>query len=330
MSRLRAACLALAALWAGPAVAQNTEPALLAIDSLVSAGDVETARMQLDAWLAANPPGAAGSAPGSLAHALFLKGRLARDWAGAEDALLSVVLGYPTSPRAPDALLLLGKGLVAVASTGKPATAAIRAASYLERLINDYPGNPLRDDAQLWLARAWAAAGRSGDACGLLRRIATTTQDPDTGDQIRTEIRTTCNPAPNAATTDSAAPPIPQAPPPTATRLPDDTTRQPADDVRGPFTIQVAALRSRENAIQLADQLARSGFNARVVQVEGSQLVRVRVDTFASSADAQPVLIRIRELGHDAVIVDDVKRESPGREPDSLCADCTPHTLSHP
>jgi cell division septation protein DedD len=304
---LACALAALAAFPAAPARAQRAEDSTLAaIDSLVGAGQLEEARIRLEAWLLANPPGRAGATPGANAHALFLKAGLARDWAGAEDALLSVVLGYPTSPDAPGALLLLGKGLVAVASTGTSATAAIRAASYLERLVSDYPGNPLHAEGQLWLARAWTASARSADACNLLRETLPRAAH-DIAAAIRADLESSCDtgagrPVPRA---DSAA----ANPPATAARAEPPPPVRDTAAASGDFTVQVAALRSRESAAQLADRLTAAGFRARIVEIQGSGLVRVRVDVFTSARAADVRAAELRARGFDAVVVDDVTRE---------------------
>lgn len=310
------------------------DPALQRVDSLLAAGNLAAARTALEKWIADNPPGNAVS--GSQAQALFLRGRLATEWKGAEDAYLSVVLGYPTSPHAPDALLLLGKGLLAAASTGSPSTAAIRAASYLERLINDYPGNPLRDEARLWLARAWSESGKAGLGCGMLRQTLTTGTDPDVARAMRADSTTICAlaGATSAVTRPAAAPPRPtprrdstlaQRIPtrdsanatrtaardttPVATTPPAATARTETAPSNGRYTVQVAAMRMREGANRIADQLREAGFNARVVDLEGSGLIRVRVDTFANADDAAALARRIRTRGFDAAVVNDVDRE---------------------
>lgn len=310
--RLAVALLALAALSNAPLAAQIPgDPELAAVDSLLGAGNLDAARTRLQAWLASNPPGPGAAPPGAKAHALFLKGRLASDWAGAEDALLSVVLGYPTSPHAPDALLLLGKGLIAAASTGKPATAAIRAASYLERLVNDYPGNPLHAEGQLWLARAYAGSGRAEAACALLGQALTaTTGDPEITRSLRADMESGCENTTGARTrpdsTSTAAPPPPAtAEKPASPAAARDATTLP----RGDYSVQVAALRSRESAVKLADELARAGFDARVVDIEGSGLVRVRIDVLGDATSAEALARGIRARGFDAIVVDDVSRE---------------------
>jgi hypothetical protein len=301
MSRsLLAALLGFSLLGAAPASAQSADSALARIDSLLAAGVLRDARVQLDRWFETHPLAPGLGTPGSQAHALYLKGRLASDWAGAEDAWLSVVLGYPTAPVAPDALLLLGKGLLAAASTGRPATAAIRAASYLERLVNDYPGNALHDEARLWLARAWAASGRAVDACGLLRRMQQNPLEPAIARAVQSDSAAACR------STDAPA----------------------ANPHAHRFAVQVAALQSIDGANELAARLARAGLHPRIILIEGSTLLRVRVDAFDDPADAEALASRIRRLGFEAAVVDDVAREKREHAFHSLCADCARPSLS--
>jgi len=315
------------------AQARVADPVLQRIDSLVAAGSLDEARTGLEKWIAGHPPGAAAS--GAQAQALYLEGRLATDWKGAEDAYLSVVLGYPTSPHAPDALLLLGKGLLAAASTGSPSTAAIRAASYLERLINDYPGNPLRDEARLWLARAWSESGRAGLGCGLLRETLANGTDPGITAAMRSDSSAMCaldrqETAPPARPIaaprrDSTAAPVTRrdstsaarsAARDTATAVRPTTPPPPRSEpprVNGRYTVQVAAMRFRDGANTIAARLRSAGFDARVVDLEGSGLIRVRVDTFATAAEAAALAQRIRARGFDADVYSDVDKEKRDR-----------------
>lgn len=321
---------------ASVASAQATMDAGLAqIDSLVAAGELDTARSRLAAWIEAHPPGPGGLGRGAQAHALFLQGRLARNWTGAEDAYLSVVLGYPTSQHAPHALLRLGQGLLAAASIDAPSTAAIRAVSYLERLSNDYPGHPLHDEAQLWLARAHAGTGNNRQGCAVLRRALDRQLEPAIAGDVRSEWDSMCRP--DVAQTgervravpDSAAGKRQALPPPvtrrdTARAVPDSAARQrqvprpspvSRDTARtdtipsGRYTVQVAAMRSREGARTIARQLEGLGFNARIVDLQGSGLVRVRVDVFQTERNAEALAARIRQHGFDAIVTNDVARE---------------------
>jgi len=145
----------------------RTDPRLERIDSLVRDGRLADARTALDAWNAEHP--ATDITPGNIrAWALLLRARLATSWDRAEEALRAVALGYPVSPHAPEALLLLGQGLLASAAVEPASNSASRATGYLERLVTEYPATPLRGAALLWLARAYRLGARVTQACARL------------------------------------------------------------------------------------------------------------------------------------------------------------------
>jgi len=145
----------------------RTDPQLDRVDSLVRDGRLADARSALDAWNAAHP--ATDITSGNIrARALLLRARLATSWDGAEEALRAVALGYPVSSHAPEALLMLGQGLIASAAIQPASNAVTRATGYLERLVTEYPATHLRGPALLWLARAYRLGGRVPLACARL------------------------------------------------------------------------------------------------------------------------------------------------------------------
>jgi TolA-binding protein len=157
---------ALLAVLAPPAGAQD---ALETVERLADSGRFTDARTTLDRWNADHPP--AERVPASTrAHALLLAARLTVDPTAAEETYQAVALSYPTTAYAPEALLRLGQGLVALAATGQRRGAADRAVQFLERLVRDYPGNEHRGSAWLWLVRAHALAGNTQRACTAARK----------------------------------------------------------------------------------------------------------------------------------------------------------------
>ena len=86
MIRFTVVLLAVSALASGASAQDRPagDPALERVDSLIDAGSLDDARTALERWIADHPPGSAAS--GAQAHALYLRGRLAADWKGAEDA----------------------------------------------------------------------------------------------------------------------------------------------------------------------------------------------------------------------------------------------------
>jgi outer membrane protein assembly factor BamD (BamD/ComL family) len=145
----------------------RSDTQLETVQSLIRNGRLADARTALDAWNAAHPP--TDITPGDIrAWALILRARIATSWERAEEALRAVALGYPVSPHAPEALLRLGQGLLARASVEPASNALSRATGYLDRLVTEYPADPLRGPALLWLARAHRLAARVPQACARL------------------------------------------------------------------------------------------------------------------------------------------------------------------
>jgi DedD protein len=77
----------------------------------------------------------------------------------------------------------------------------------------------------------------------------------------------------------------------------------------GAFALQVGAFREASTAATVARQMAKRGFEARVVTVSGSTLSRVRVGRFATSRASEETMRRLRAAGYEAVVVDDARLE---------------------
>lgn len=281
------------------ATSAHAQDATLArVDSLTSSGRLSEARSTLAAWRARHPTGSPAADPAAHAQALFLEGRLATDGAAAIDSYLALALAYPTSGLAPAALLRLGQGLLASGD-------APRAAAYLERMTTDYPRASERPAGLLWLARAHAAARRTDRACTAARSgLQATTADPAILALLRVEEEDACRVAepqaqPPAARTDPTPPPPARAEPP--------APAQQRADAR--FAAQAGAFRDHDAARALAQRLARAGFDARVVLLDGSALARVRIGRFTRAADAEAEAARVRARGFEAIVIDDVPRE---------------------
>ncbi len=86
----------------------------------------------------------------------------------------------------------------------------------------------------------------------------------------------------------------------------------PAEEVGG-YAVQLGAFSTEERADRFAETLAQAGFETRVVRVEGSPLVRVRVGRFAERSAASELMAEIDRLGYDAAVVSDVAKEGPIR-----------------
>ena len=271
---------------AGSAGVAAQVPTLDRADSLLTAGEYELARTTLADWWSARE---SFEVPGSdRPRALMLRARLAAGPEEAEEDYLAVVLGYPTSIHAPEALLRLGQGLL---TAGDPN----RAAAYLERLVADYPGRPQRLAALLWLARAHNAARRPAAACTAARAGLSEARDPDLAAMLRLEASVSCR-IRTAETDERDDAPASDA----ATETPRSA---------GQWTVQTGAFRYSRSARGLMDRLREAGHEPRLVTVPGNDLLRVRVGRFRSSAEASGLVTRLRDQGFDAVVVRNAHEE---------------------
>ncbi len=275
------ALLALAVL-AGRAHGQAAE--LDRVDALIAAGDYAGARTAIERWWRDGDDVRRAPAAARV-RALMLRARLAPDPAAAERDYLAVALGHPTSPFAPEALLSLGQGFLATRDI-------VRAASYLRRLVDDYPASPHRPTGLLWLARARRLHGDTATACATTRH-ALESASADLATLLRREEAAVCpHAAPAAADSSPAA-------------TPDSAPAEPA----GRFAVQAGAFRQPGGARALADRLRRAGHQPRVVLVPGSSLLRVRVGRLADAAAATALARRLGAAGFAAVVVRDADRE---------------------
>ncbi len=263
--------------------AQGQGPAagLAAVEAALLDGRFEEARDRVEAWWTSE----AGSADrGSFQRALWLRARLTVDPEGAELLYRRLAVEYPGGPYSDQALLRLARGAEA---RGEREIAA----RYLEILIRDYPESPHRVEARAELARVSAAA----PAAATTPPPATQAPPPN------------ADPPPNTQpppARDTVAPPPVQPPPAT----PEPTQAAPAA-ITGPYTVQLGAFGGRDAAMSLASTLRRAGLEARVVQVEGSPLFRVRADSFPSRVAAEARVRELRERGFEAILSADADRE---------------------
>lgn len=294
VANLRCVLLLATAVGATAAIGVSARPAagqvptLPRIDSLVTAGDYDAARAALDRWWSARE---SFDVPGSdMARALMLRAKLQMDPAEAESDYLALVLGYPASPLAPEALLRLGQALLA---TGD----ASRAAAYFHRLTADYPGRAERPAAFLWLARARTATRQHAAACEAANAGLAAAQDPQVAAMLRVEASAACSVDAQAGErVDNRA----------GDQQP--ATTGPAGPT-GDWAVQTGAFRQRASADALLERLRRAGYSPRLVLVPRSDLMRVRVGQFATSAEASDLLTRLRDDGFDAVVVGDADQE---------------------
>jgi cell division septation protein DedD len=148
-----------------------------------------------------------------------------------------------------------------------------QAVTYLQRVLSDYPNSEHRAVATEFLARAQ-------------------------------EVLAARNPGSKQPAAKAAAP----APTPTPTPT---ITPTPAPNPNSRYTVQVAAFRDVAGARAYVRELSRMGYDARMVTVPASSLIRVRVGLYDKPADATAVLTKLKAAGYAPVFVSDISREQP-------------------
>lgn len=265
----------------GAATAQTA--ALDQLDSKLLNGEYEAARAILSDWWDQHGD-VAGVDSRLRARALMARARLSGDLEATERDYLAVVLGHPSGPYAPEALLRLGQLLLLKGDS-------YRAGAYLERLIRDYPGSGHRDVGRVWLARSMIVAGRAEEACAVLATGLSRAADSGLEALFQVEQRRACEPPePDRPTGDTAVVQLPA----------------------GDYAVQLGAFRSGVGARRLADSAADAGFETRIVVVPPGSLLLVRVGSFPDEEAAKAMAERLGGAGFQTMVVDDVAKEEPG------------------
>ena len=212
-------------------------------------------------------------------EALYWRAALATSAAAAERDYKRVIVEYPASPRAEDALVTLAQLELARGDRQ-------RALSHLDRLRLEHPGSAQLARASLWAARAWFDLRDTGRACDALgeARAALRGEDVETGNQIRfLESRCVGVAVAPAATASPAA------------RDTRPETRDAVDAGKTRFSVQVAAYNTSREAESLVKRLNARGYTARVVGA--ARPFRVRVGSYATRAEANAALGRMKKAG---------------------------------
>lgn len=191
--RVRSLIIALAFV-AGASAAHAQDRTLERVHNMIATGRLTEARNTLTTWQRDNGDPGSAATPDDRARALYLTGALSTDAKAAEDAFIGVVLGYPSSPVAPEALLRLGQSFYAAGETD-------RALTYLQRLRSDYPRSPQRETGMLWLTRAQLASGNAAAACGTARETLFRTTNENVRTLIEIERDRACAQSGGVATT---------------------------------------------------------------------------------------------------------------------------------
>jgi cell division septation protein DedD len=293
-------------LGAGQASAQDAT--LDRVQNLVATGRFTEARSTLDQWEQRFADPRSNASAADRARAMYLRGTLSSDAKEAEDAFVGVVLSYPSSAVAPDALLRLGQGLL---TAGEPR----RAVAYLERLQSDYPGTPQRETGWVWLSRAHLAAGNPAAACNTARVGLEAVSSAN----LRTLIELERDQACARAGASAATPAIAAAPTRTDERptlpderpaLPDERSVLPGEPAADPEPAPPTALGepvvprtqpstdAREPAPRPVAQ--QPAVAAEATPPRGAGDFSVQTATFRERSSAEVVAAQLRERGFEA------------------------------
>jgi len=258
---------------------------------LVNEGAGAEARVLLDSLVRVTPDGTEARA-----QALFWRGQLAADVAAAQLDFSRIVVEYPLSPRAADALLGLAQFDVARGD----ATAAQR---YLDRLVLEHPASSAATEGYFWLGRMRLEAGDGRGGCTALDSALARLRPQDV--ERRNMVEFAAQPCRSGAA--FAAPPAAAAaaaPPGRTATAPGtaSTTRAPT----GPqWSVQAGAFGSKADADRHAARLKAKGHEARVWNATPNRLPwRVRVGRFATRAEATALVARLKRDGIDSFIVE--------------------------
>ena len=327
MRRLAAAIVWVAvSVCASPAVAQRGDSGATRTDTaramppdslyararrLVLEGNGDAGRALMDSLLEA-----ATGTP-TYADALYWRAALAATAADAEKGYRRLIVEYPFSQHAGDALLALAQLEMARGDR-------LPAIDHLERFLLQRPQHPERVRAAVWLGRMHLERNDRKRGCAVLLRTRATLGIDDA--EIRNQLDYYAAPCAGVdttrtvrrASTTTAAPPT-SAPPSTA---PPSTTPPSASPPAAPrppndkrYTVQVAAYDTRAAAQQLLERLAARGVTARLVDT-GSPPFRVRVGTFGTEAAATAAAADLKTKGFSVfVTTTDIERAAPPVRP---------------
>lgn len=277
MIRLSALLLAV-----GAVLPLGAQESLDVVDSLALAGRAEEARTELESWWENQR---LQSSRNDRQRGLWLRAVLTVDPLMASLDFQRLVVEYPGGSYSDEALSRLG--LISAAARDLP-----RAAGYFQTLVTDYPRSPLRRGAEEWLAEhsvviEEAAPADAGAAEPVLdgAEPEAVAQPPDV---------------------DALGPDVGVLAP-----EPEVVTPERSETVSARFAVQVGAFESEERAKSMLASVNASGFQARIVRVQGSTLVHVRIGAFLDRAGAVELMNRVRGRGHEATLAEDVAREEP-------------------
>jgi cell division protein FtsN len=269
-----------AAAAAAPVVPDPADTLLRRAEQMVYEGHAAGGRAIIDSVLVATAPGTP-----QYAEVLFTKAVVAPTAFEAERDFQRVIVEYPSSPRADDALLRIAQE--EIARGDKEA-----ARQHLTRLDRDRSPTSTWPRANLSVARAWFEVDDPTHACAALAAAHSTTPSSevelihqlDYASQpcAGLPVVATKTPPPPVATVPAPAPVTPPPTPVVSTPAPAPVA---ASTLAGKYTVQVAAYDTRGAAEALASKLRERGYESRVWGTAAP--FRVRIGHYATRAAAE-------------------------------------------
>lgn len=275
------------------AAAQDTS-GVARVRTMIAAADSSGARALVDSLLDRTPE------ESLMPELLFLRASVAETEADAERYDRRLVVEYPMSDRAGDALLALAQGEIARAERDIAIT-------HLTRLVRDYPMRADRPLSTWWLARALLDGGDAPRGClNLLRAQAMT---PAAEAELRNQMAfyaTRCVAVDTAAVLaaqqgeaagqGSSVPTAGRGDPLPSPAIPRDSAATATQ-----FTVQVAAYTTRADAATAAGRLRERGYTAWIAS--SGRYYRVRIGRYTTRAEAAALLSDLRARGMDGFVV---------------------------
>ncbi len=281
-----AAFLSIFAVGAAQAQRANSDSAIFArARQLVVSGNGAAGRMLVDSVVASTDP-----ALPRYADALYWRAALAATSDDAERDYRRIVVEYPLSAKAGDALFQLAQLEVA---RGDRAAAAM----HLERFLFENPKHPDHDRANLLLVRVAFEENDAVHGCAALERALANV--PDTVVELRNQLQYYSPRCVGVDTTASPVAPASHPAPPRGAGIRDSSA---AHAVKGRYTLQVAAYKSRPDAELLVKKLVSRGLDARVAATK--TLYRVRIGRYQtrSAAAAAAEQLKIKKI--DTIVIE--------------------------
>ncbi len=256
------------------------------VEELARLGRSEEARTVLLEWWDAARDAASQQ---DLQRGLWMRGRLTVDPNLAELDFQRLVVLYPSSPFAPQALLRLAQSAHAHGD-------GAGAQRYVETIARDYPASPLRAESEAWL-RGAGTPPPAVDAPRTPTPVTAGRDAPVTG----TPPATGTQPGPGAEPP-TGAQPAPAVQPSTG------GVPAPVDAVLE-WSVQFGAFTDENRAFAFHQELITEGLAARLVRVAGSGFLHVRIGRFSNRAEASTQLQQVTARGFTAAIVRDDRAE---------------------